>query len=102
MAIYRYVSKSLFFALLISNMVNSMEKKEEILKDLGLDTNNGYDDLTVRFPNSPDVREGSTLKLDVVKVKPEVPFEYLIDFKFYTLVMVDPDAPSRRNPVAAE
>ena len=87
--------------LFILTLVDSLKNNDGIFKDLGLDEKNELDELNVRFSTSHKVLFGNTLNLDAVKVTPEIQLETFKDTKFHTLVMVDPDAPSRQNPVAA-
>ena len=57
--------------------------------------------LPVRFAwASMNVEFGATLNLADVKIEPEVQLDGLSGSGFTTLAMVDPDAPSRSNPVA--
>ena len=91
----------LIFMLLISNLADSLKDNDGIFKDLGLEENDEVEDLNVSFPTSHKVLFGNTLRLDDVKVTPTIQVETFQDSKFHTLVMVDPDAPSRKNPFAA-
>ena len=75
-------------------------EKDNILQDLGLDTTNTFTKLEVNFGSSANVDFGNDLTLNDVKAKPNVTIMRLRESKFMTLVMVDPDAPSRSNPVA--
>jgi len=98
-----FVFIHLIFMLLISNLADSWkEDNDGIFKDLGLEENDKCNELNVTFPTSHKVLFGNTLKLDDVKVTPKIQVETFQDSKFHTLVMVDPDAPSRTNPVASE
>ena len=59
-----------------------------------------FEKLDVNFGLSVKVDFGNDLKLASVKPKPNVKITTLENAKFLTLLMVDPDAPSRTNPVA--
>lgn len=52
--------------------------------------------LVVKFGNV-EIEPCQDIALDIVKVKPEIGFDYEQD-ALYTLVMLDPDAPSRKEP----
>lgn len=77
-----------------------------IINDLGLiglGTNNAnFDELFVGFDPDNEVLFGNTLKLDNVQTPPYLNLETFTDSKYHTLVMVDPDAPSRQNPIYGE
>ena len=75
------------------------KEKDGILKDLGIDTSITFKQLKVEFDASNAVSFGNTLKLADVKMQPNVQLEHFKDSKFHTLAMVDPDAPSRKNPI---
>ena len=101
MVFYQHVSSYVLIALLFSGLVYSAKDNDDIFKNLGLDENISYYDLNVSFSTTHKVSFGNTLNLDDVKVQPDVQLETFKGSKYHTLVMVDPDAPSRKNPVAA-
>lgn len=69
-------------------------------QDLGLDLSN-VAKLRVEFKEKEiiEVDLGSEIALEQVQQEPEITFEPQSEVK-YTLIMVDPDAPSRGKPVA--
>lgn len=71
-------------------------------QDLGLDLSN-VAKLRVEFKEKEiiEVDLGSEIALEQVQQEPEITFEPQSEVK-YTLIMVDPDAPSRGKPVAKE
>ena len=97
----RFVFSFAIFVMWISNLAESWKNNDDIFKDLGLDENTECNELNVSFSTSHKVLYGNSLKLGDVRVTPEIQLETFKDSKFHTLVMVDPDAPSRQNPVAA-
>jgi len=69
--------------------------------------------LKVEYPGNVSVDLGNTLSIAKTQEQPRVQFEESIDIfsalnvtknegSLYTLAMVDPDAPSRKNPRAAQ
>ena len=74
--------------------------KKKSFKDLGISTNIDFDQIEVTFGSSTTVQFGNKLNLGDVKVQPNVELKNFKDSQFHTLAMVDPDAPSRTNPVA--
>ena len=74
-----------------------MEEKDDILKDLGLEVNSDVRKLKVNFGSSK-ISYGEDLPLAAVKNKPSIKVPKACDAKYFTLMMVDPDAPSRKNP----
>ena len=100
MAFHRFLSVFLFIAFYIANFYECAKENEEALKDLGITTNIDFDQLEVNFDSSITVQFGNTLNLADVKVQPHVQLANYKDNRFHTLAMVDPDAPSRANPVA--
>ena len=101
MAFHRWLSATLFLAINIANLAEALTNKDGILEDLGIDTNIVFDNIEITFDDSTKVQFGNTLDLANVKVQPNVTVDDLKGTKFQTLAMVDPDAPSRKNPVAA-
>ena len=101
MAFHRFLSAILFLVLYTPNFSDCSKEKEEALKDLGIDTTIVFDDLEVIFGSSTIIQFGNTVNLKDVKVQPSLKLKNFTDNKFHTLAMVDPDAPSRSNPVAA-
>ena len=102
MAFHRFLSAILFLVLYTPNFSECSKEKEEALKDLGIDTTIVFDNLKVSFGSSTIIQFGNTVNLKDVKVQPRmIKLENLEYDKFHTLAMVDPDAPSRSNPVAA-
>ena len=97
---YPLISAILFIVLYIANFSECANKNEEALKDLGISTNIDFDQIEVSFGSSTIVQFGNTLNLGDVKVQPNVQLKNFKDSQFHTLAMVDPDAPSRANPVA--
>lgn len=68
------------------------------LSDLGLDLG-GAGDLTVKFGDGAAVTKGASVPLADCSSRPEVEWD-ADDDALYTLLMVDPDAPSRADPKA--
>ena len=97
---YPLLSAILFIVLYIANFSECLNKNEEALKDLGISTNIEFDQIEVTFGSSTMVQFGNTLNLGDVKEQPNVLLKDFEDSQFHTLAMVDPDAPSRANPVA--
>ena len=97
----RYISFYLSIAIIfLSQSVDSRKEKDVILTDLNLEKSTEFKDLPVSFAKSINVEFGATLNLADVKIEPEVQLDGLSGSGFTTLAMVDPDAPSRSNPVA--
>jgi len=93
----------LSFAIILHlQSVDSRKEKDGILTDLNLENRTEFNDFPVRFAKSINVEFGATLNLADVKIEPEVQLDGLSGSGFTTLAMVDPDAPSRSNPVAKE
>ena len=84
------------------DIVPSFEEKDNILQDLGFNSNTGIEKLEINFGSSTKVNFGNNLELTSVQVKPNVNISSLKakGSNFLTLAMVDPDVPSRSNPVA--
>ena len=101
MAFNRFLSAILFLVLYTPNFSDCSKEKEEALQDLGIDTTIVFDNLEVIFGSSTNIQFGNTVNLKDVKVQPSLHLKNFTDVKFHTLAMVDPDAPSRSNPVAA-
>ena len=97
---YPLISAILFIVLYIANFSECVNNNEEALKDLGISTNIDFDQIEVTFGSSTTVQFGNKLNLGDVKVQPNVELKNFKDSQFHTLAMVDPDAPSRTNPVA--
>ncbi|KAJ8952505.1 hypothetical protein NQ318_003301 [Aromia moschata] len=57
--------------------------------------------LEVRYPSGNEVKLGNELAPRDVKEIPEIRYDADPD-SFYTLILTDPDAPSRRNPTRRE
>lgn len=57
--------------------------------------------LTITYPDDKSVELGNELAPKQVRATPSVKYEGSKD-AYYTLIMTDPDAPSRKNPVARE
>lgn len=55
------------------------------------------DSVQVKYPSGVEVKDGNELTPTQVKDQPEVNFKADKN-SFYTLIMTDPDAPSRENP----
>ena len=97
----RYISFYLSIVIiLLSQSVDSRKEKDGILTDLNLENSAVFKDLPVSFARSRNVEFGATLNLADVKIEPEVQLDGLSGSRLTTLAMVDPDAPSRSNPVA--
>ena len=97
----RYILCYLSFAIiLLSQSVDSRKEKDGILTDLNLENSTELKDLPVSFAKSVNVEFGATINLADVKIEPDVQLDGLSGSKYMTLAMVDPDAPSRSNPVA--
>ena len=83
----------------------SLQESDSILKDLGFDPDVKFEKLSVTFEvdfedtNFLDVDFGSNLNLQDVQSTPLISVLQHQDFAYFTLVMVDPDAPNRENPV---
>merc|ERR1719350_91919 len=58
--------------------------------------------LQVEFPETGPVGLGDTLQVSKTSSKPSVSFPGADSGQLYTIAMVDPDAPSRKNPRAAQ
>lgn len=84
----------------------SLQETDDILKDLGFESDFKFEKLSVIFEvdfedtNFLDVEFGSKLRLEDVQPQPEIRIPKIEDSAYCTLVMVDPDAPNRKNPVA--
>ena len=97
----RYISFYLSIAIIfLCQSVDSRNEKDGILADLNLENSTEFKDLPVSFAKSINVEFGATLNLADVKIEPDVQLDGLSASKYMTLAMVDPDAPSRSNPVA--
>ena len=78
-----------------------MEKKiDNLLQDLELDANDRFGKLDVHFMASVKEDFGKDLNLVSVHTMPNVNITRLGESKFLTLIMAEPDAPRRSNPVA--
>ena len=86
----------------------SLEESDSTLKDLGFEDSENirFEKLSVTFEvdfedtNFLDVDLGVTLNLQDVQTQPLISVPRHQDFAYFTLAMVDPNAPSRENPVA--
>lgn len=58
--------------------------------------NNYKNNLTIKF-NNMVINYGSTLDKSITKIKPLLNFAWEKN-KFYTIIMIDPDAPNASNP----
>ena len=58
--------------------------------------------LKVHYPDHGPVHPGSTLTFDQVQQRPNLSWENVSKNGLYTLYMVNPDVPSREEPVEAE
>lgn len=59
-------------------------------------------EMTVKYPKSnKEVKLGNVLTPTQVKDIPDVKFKAEPD-SYYTLILTDPDAPSRKNPIRRE
>ena len=97
----RYISFYLSIAIIfLSQSVNSRKEKDGILTDLNLEISTEFNDLPVSFAKAINVEFGATLNLADVLLEPRVQLDGLSGSAFTTLAMVDPDAPSRSNPIA--
>ena len=97
----RYISFYLSIAIIfLSQSVDSRKEKDGILTDLNLEISTVFEDLPVSFAKSINIEFGATLNLADVRIEPDVQLDGLSASKYTTLAMVDPDAPSRSNPVA--
>ena len=102
MAFYRFLVVYVVSVVLLLNVVHSRREIDSILGDLSLDKSVDFKLLEVTFPNSIKVEFNETLNLADVKLQPKIGLEHhKCDLGYHTLVMVDPDAPSRTNPIAA-
>ena len=83
-----------------------LEETDDILKDLGFDVKLRFEKLSVVFDvdfvdtNFLEVEFAASLKIADVQKQPEVRVPNIKDVEFSTLVMLDPDAPSRQQPTA--
>lgn len=59
---------------------------------------NNTNKIEIIYPNSLVVNRGNFLSIDKTQIEPKFYYE-LKKNKFYTLFMVDPDAPSKQNPI---
>lgn len=55
--------------------------------------------ITVKYPSGVSVELGNELTPTLVKDEPSISWSVKSEQHLHTLVMVDPDAPSRKNPV---
>ena len=87
-------------------MCSGTEAAEEILKDLGLNVGLDFEKMSVVFDvdfvdtDFLDVDFGAKLKLEDIQKQPDVKIPNEKDVQFLTMVMLDPDAPSRQSPSA--
>ena len=87
-------------------MAQNLGETDDILKDLGLNVETMFDKLSVIFEvdfadtSFLDFDFGANLRLADVETQPDVKIPNIKDAPFVTMVMLDPDAPSRENPVA--
>jgi len=58
--------------------------------------------LEVSYPSLYPLSPGDTLTISEARKMPSVRLESASKDKLYTVAMVDPDAPSRKNPRAAQ
>ncbi|KAG5685018.1 hypothetical protein PVAND_014221 [Polypedilum vanderplanki] len=75
-------------------------REEEIIPDV-LQTLPEIDFLSVFYPSNAKVELGNVLTPTQVKDKPKITFKAEED-AYYTIVMTDPDAPSRKEPSRRE
>ena len=54
--------------------------------------------LEVTYSNK--IKKGETLSVELTQIEPSIKYNYQPD-SFYSLLMIDPDAPSRTNPTKA-
>ena len=82
------------------------EETEQILKDLELNDGIPLEKVSVVFDvdfvdtDFLEVDFGAKLKLEDVQKQPDVKIPNVKDTQFLTMVMLDPDAPSRQSPSA--
>ena len=87
-------------------MAHCLEETDDSLKDLGLNVDAKFEKLNVTFDvdftdtDFLEVDFSATLRLEDVKSQPSVTIPKVEGAQFVTMAMVDPDAPSRENPVA--
>lgn len=93
---------SIIFGIATANLVNDLSesfKKHEIVPDV-IDIA-PPESVQVLYPGELSVKEGNELTPTQVKEKPTLKWSSKDD-EFYTLIMTDPDAPSRQEPVSRE
>ena len=87
-------------------MSQVINETDDILKDLGLNVDLQAEKLSVIFDvdfvdtDFLEVDFGSTLKLENVQQQPEIKLPTIKNSQYFTMAMVDPDAPNRENPKA--
>ena len=87
-------------------MAHLLGEPDDILKDLNIDTDLNFEKLSVVFDvdfvdtNFLEVDFGATLRLEDVQKQPEIKIPNVKDAQYLTMVMLDPDAPSREKPTA--
>lgn len=89
---------SIIIGIATANLSESFQKHEvvpDVIENAPPET------LQVLYPGELNVNEGNELTPTQVKDKPTL-FWTRKDDEFYTLIMIDPDAPSRAEPVSRE
>ena len=87
-------------------MSQNLGETDDILKDLELNVETTFDKLSVVFEvdfedtSFLDFDFGANLRLEDVGKQPDVKIPNIKDVPFLTMMMLDPDAPSRENPIA--
>ena len=75
------------------NVADSVQEKDNILSDLGIDTSLNFEKLKVTFGSS-SVDFGNHLDMADVEDQPTIEFGNYQGGNYLTLAMVDPDAPN--------
>ena len=87
-------------------MSANSEETDQILKDLGLNPGISFEKLSVVFDvdfvdtSFLEVEAGAKLKLEDIQKQPKIKIPDTKDAQYVTMVMLDPDAPSRQSPSA--
>ena len=87
-------------------MSANSEETDQILKDLGLNPGISFEKVSVVFDvdfvdtSFLEVEVGARLKLEDIQKQPNIKIPDVKDTQYVTMVMLDPDAPSRQSPSA--
>ena len=87
-------------------MSANSEETDQILKDLGLNPGISFEKVSVVFDvdfvdtSFLEVEVEAKLKLEDIQKQPDIKIPDVKDTQYVTMVMLDPDAPSRQSPSA--